>query len=128
MHTLFMREHNRVSEQLAKLNSHWSDERLYQTTRKIISAFEQQITFGEFLPRLIGKDYLDRYGLTLLSSGYYTGYDPKCSATLRNEIAGAVVCSIYFFQIFACIDNPIPFNSASTWSHPIKTIISTFRH
>lgn len=89
-HTLFMREHNRISEQLSKFNPHWDDERLYQTTRKIISAFIQQITFGEFLPRLLGRDYLDRYELALLPSGYYLGYESDSSATLRNEFAAAV--------------------------------------
>ena len=90
MHTIFMREHNRIAEQLAKINSHWNDERLYQSTRKIVSALVQQITYGEFLPRLIGRDYLDRFGLGLLPSGYYNEYDPDCSAMMKNEIAAAV--------------------------------------
>ena len=90
MHTIFMREHNRIAEQLSKINIHWNDEQLYQNTRKIVSALIQQITFGEFIPRLIGMDYMDRFELGLLSSGYYQQYDPKCSATMKNEIAAAV--------------------------------------
>lgn len=90
MHTIFMREHNRIAEQLSKMNAHWTDERLYQTTRRIVSALVQQISYGEFLPRLLGKDYLDRYELDLRSSGYYEQYDPNCSAMIRNEIAAAV--------------------------------------
>jgi len=91
MHTIFMREHNRIATDLAKMNGHWTDERLYQSTRKIVSAFAQHITYDEFLPRLIGKDYIDRFGLALLTSGYYKQYDPDCSASMRNEIAAAVL-------------------------------------
>lgn len=91
LHTIFLREHNRIAERLAKLNSHWSDERLYQTTRKIISAFFQQITFREFLPRLIGNDLMNRFDLVLLNNGYYQEYDPTCSASIRNEISAAVL-------------------------------------
>ena len=46
MHTIFMREHNRLAEQLSRLNPHWSEERLFQTTRKIVGALVQQITYG----------------------------------------------------------------------------------
>lgn len=85
-----MREHNRIAEKLSQINSHWSDERIYQNTRKIIGAIMQQITFGEFLPRLLGKDYLDRYELSLMHSGYYDHYDSSCDATIKNEFSSAV--------------------------------------
>ena len=85
-----MREHNRLVEGLAKINPHWNDEQLYHNGRRIVSAIIQQITFGEFLPRIIGKDYLNRFGLTLQPNGYYKGYDSQCSSTIFNEFAAAV--------------------------------------
>ncbi|RWS24268.1 chorion peroxidase-like protein, partial [Leptotrombidium deliense] len=90
VHTLFLRHHNKIVEQLSKINPRWNDEKLYQTARKIIGATLQKITYSEFLPRILGLDYMNKFGLHLLKSGYYNEYDPTCSATIYNEFAAAV--------------------------------------
>ena len=41
MHTMMMREHNRLARALAKLNPHWSGEILYQEARKIMGGYLQ---------------------------------------------------------------------------------------
>ena len=71
MQTLFNREHNRIAAQLALFNPKWSDEVLFQETRRIIVAILQHITFNEFVPMLTGNNTLKPSS----SNAYYTGYD-----------------------------------------------------
>lgn len=55
MHTLWMREHNRVCEEISTVFPALNDEQLYQLARSIVSAEVQAVTFYEFVPTMIGK-------------------------------------------------------------------------
>ena len=76
MHTMFMREHNRIEESLHKYNPSWDGETLYQESRKIVGAMFQHITFNELLPIVLGPVVMDKYDLKLLTSGHFYG---KCT-------------------------------------------------
>jgi len=87
LHTLLMREHNRLADHLALENPHWNDEKLFQEARKIVIAINQHITYNEFLPRVLGPDLVERFDLTSGGGGHT--YDDKCSPDVSNEFATA---------------------------------------
>ncbi|NXI56131.1 PERM Myeloperoxidase, partial [Chloroceryle aenea] len=76
MHTLFLREHNRLARGLKRLNPHWNGEKLYQEARKILGAMIQVITYRDYLPLLLGTSFwklIPRY------RGYDESVDPRVS-------------------------------------------------
>jgi hypothetical protein len=90
LHTIFVREHNRLAKELSYVNPHWNDERLFQEARKIVGAQIQHISYNEFLPLVIGKDKIQEYGLNLAPPGeYYHGYDAKINSGVRVEFQAA---------------------------------------
>lgn len=89
IHTIWLREHNRIAGHLSQLNPHWDDETLYQETRRIIGAIVQHITFNEFLPVTIGRKAMASYGLDLMTKGFYKGYDPKVNPGIRTAFQAA---------------------------------------
>uniref|UniRef100_A0AC34F8R2 ShKT domain-containing protein n=1 Tax=Panagrolaimus sp. ES5 TaxID=591445 RepID=A0AC34F8R2_9BILA len=80
-HSIFVRLHNRMASQLIQLNPHWSANKVFQETRKIMGAVLQAITYNEFLPALLGNQ-----GESLKT---YRGYNPAVNPAISNEFAAA---------------------------------------
>lgn len=82
MHTLFVREHNRMCERVVLEKPEWEgqDELIYQYVRRVISGYMQTITYTEFLPALLGPNY---------QLPKYTGYDQSVDPTIAIEFSTA---------------------------------------
>ncbi|XP_071090339.1 salivary peroxidase/catechol oxidase-like [Haliotis cracherodii] len=90
MHTIFMREHNRIAKKLKERNCHWSDEITFQEARKIVGAIIQKITYDEYLPIIMGQQAMTKYGLPIGSwSTYAKVYNTTTDASIRNAFATA---------------------------------------
>ena len=76
-HTIFVREHNRVCEELIIEHPDWTDEELYQHARKIVGGLIQSIVYHEWLPVM---------GVNLPE---YQGYDPSVNPQLMNVFTAA---------------------------------------
>lgn len=57
LHIVFLRLHNNIAKQIAIINPHWSEEKMFQETRKIVGSIIQHITYREFLPIVLGEKY-----------------------------------------------------------------------
>uniref|UniRef100_A0A665W1N7 Eosinophil peroxidase-like n=1 Tax=Echeneis naucrates TaxID=173247 RepID=A0A665W1N7_ECHNA len=83
LHTLLLREHNRLARALAQLNPHWDGERLYQESRKIMGGYFQVLTFRDYLLHIVGPDFIAKQLST------YPGYDENMDSSISNVFATA---------------------------------------
>jgi peroxidase len=77
--TLFLREHNRLADQIASRNPAWSDEQVFQQARRLVIGEIQNITYNEFLPTLLGRNAIR----------LYAGYRPNVNVGISNEFSAA---------------------------------------
>lgn len=70
MHTLFVREHNRLADKIAATDPALTGEQIYHMARKIVGAEIQSVTYNEFLPALLGDEGVAAY------EGFKSGVNP----------------------------------------------------
>jgi hypothetical protein len=80
MHTLWVREHNRIADEIRAVNSHLTGDQVYQAARRKVIALNQAITFNEFLPTLLGSDAIPDY----------VGYQPSVDSSISNEFSSGL--------------------------------------
>lgn len=83
IHTIFMREHNRIAGRLGALNPRWDDEILFQESRKILIGVMQKIVYDEWLPKILGQN------LNRISP--YFGYRPDVDPRTADAFGAAVM-------------------------------------
>ena len=79
MHTLWMREHNRIATLLQQQNNVLSVEAIFQSARRLVIAEIQKITYEEYLPALLGTNTIPDY----------QGYDEELNPSIYNEFSAA---------------------------------------
>ena len=79
MHTLWVREHNRLAKQIRRDNPGMSGNEIYQRARAKVGALMQAITYNEFLPVLLGDGAI----------APYRGFDPRADGSVAQEFSTA---------------------------------------
>lgn len=83
MHTVFLREHNRIAGLVALRNPALNDSEIYNNAKRIVTAELQNIVIGEFLPLLIGSQSVFPAG------NRFTSYDPSVDPSITNEFSAS---------------------------------------
>ena len=81
LHTIFVREHNRVAAELRREERSWGDERVFQEARRLVVAELQNIIYSEYLPLVLGDN--------TLAHAADSEYDDTVDTSIHNVFATA---------------------------------------
>ena len=102
LHTLFLREHNRLAGEIRAANTHLSGDQVYEAARRWVGAELQVITYREFLPLLLGDGGVGAYqgydesedasiGVLFSTAAYRFGHSMVSASVLRLDAAGDTI-------------------------------------
>ncbi|GAB0096538.1 Peroxidase [Sergentomyia squamirostris] len=88
---MLLTEHNLIADNLASINPHWDDERIFQETRRILIAEYQHISYYEWLPIFLGQKNMRNNGLIYETTpgSYVNDYDAGIDPRVINSFATA---------------------------------------
>ena len=90
MHTLWLREHNRLSSEIKVASGSLNDEEIFQIARKILIAEMQNIVYGEYLPVVLGEQAMRKYDLELpKKQKEFSTYKSNTDPSITNSFATA---------------------------------------
>ena len=77
LHTIFVREHNRLCDDFKQENPGWDDQKLYEESRRMVGAYIQSITYEEWLPSVN------------IEIPEYTSYKSNVDPSINNVFSAA---------------------------------------
>ena len=91
MHTLFLREHNRLADAIkSKASEAMDDEETFQAARRLMIAEWQNIIYSEYLPIVLGNKAMKDHSIELPSDyGSFSKYNDKTDPSITNSFATA---------------------------------------
>lgn len=132
LQNLFLRFHNYIADKLLYINQFWTDEILYQESRRFIGAVIQHITYNHYLPIILGNSkmfYLKKKKklkifiyIILLGDTYSKYYGLLTPQTLYNDRINPCTSLEFATSSFRILHAQIP----SQLQYSIKTKISAF--
>ena len=81
LHTIFVREHNRVAAEIRREERSWGDEKVFQEARRLVVAELQNIIYSEYLPLVLGDN--------TLAHAADSEYDDTVDTSIHNVFATA---------------------------------------
>ena len=90
LHTIFVREHNRVAAEIRREERSWGDERVFQETRRLVVAELQNIIYSEYLPLVLGSN--------TVSHTADSEYSDTVDTSIHNVFATAAYRRGYFHR------------------------------
>ena len=87
IHTVWVREHNRIAKIVESLIGGSNDEKIYQIARKFVISEWQNIVYSEWLPIILGPKVINIYGLEI--STQLNRYNYKVDPSVKNSFAAA---------------------------------------
>lgn len=90
-----MREHLRIASELGEINPHWDDERIFQTTRNILIAIHQHISYNEWLPIILGRENVLYKKLIYEGDAFIDDYNENQKIIAFNEFSQGAMRSFH---------------------------------